>query len=385
MEIYKILELDWLLEPEMTKALNKHIDRNVKYVVPGYQYNHRLCGFPCDIEFYQKRTLSNKILFNNIHFCSNSTLQFKASKLIDEEYSAPYYEVECGKTKGIPARIIHSDTVTHIINGSTFDSQAVLFAKSISKIEKKIDSVEVVSNKMVRIGGIADVWNHKCFDFISQTDFIELDLYALGGRISVVILSKNFDFNIQRGDYVTLEGILSLDIAINTNDNMGDFSVNEYTELIEKIDDNTTPWTYKYGIKPCFENTKKIIIDAILTKDYSKIRRCCEAKHISYRLIDVLSNLENNITYCEIKHILDSQNKYAIGHEAILMYDGEELKQALSELLTDLRLTAFKNKQVAMLKYAVRGGTAYRPFRKSVLLSRNSYHITIEIPRRPLI
>ena len=182
---------------------------------------------------------------------------------------------------------------------------------------------------MIRISGIADVWNHKCFDFISQTDFIELVLYALGGKISVVILSKNFDFNIKRGDYVTLEGILSLDIAINTNDNIGDFSVNEYTELIEKIDDKATPWPYKYGINPSFANTKKIIIDAILTKDYSKIRRCCEAKHISYRLIDILSNLENNITHCEIKHILDSPNKYALGHEAVLIYDGEELMQAL--------------------------------------------------------
>ena len=49
----------------------------------------------------------------------------------------------------------------------------------------------------------------------------------------------------------------------------------------------------------------------------------------------------------------------------------KELKQALSGLLTGHRLTAWAFKQAAMLKYAVRGGTACRPFGTSMLFYRN--------------
>ena len=77
MDLIKLMGFDRLLDHDVAQRLDTHICENVRFVVPGYRYNYRLCTFPGGIEFQRCETLDSKLIHADMHCSGNYVWRLK--------------------------------------------------------------------------------------------------------------------------------------------------------------------------------------------------------------------------------------------------------------------------------------------------------------------
>ena len=131
MNIIKTMGLDWLLEKDVWQRLDQHICDNVRYVVPGYQYNYRLCTFLGDFEFQRCETLDGDLVNTDMHFSANHAWKLSVSSTLDTSSTAHYHTLISKGGAKIPVRVICPDVLPSIKEGDLLEGQVVAFAESV--------------------------------------------------------------------------------------------------------------------------------------------------------------------------------------------------------------------------------------------------------------
>ena len=217
MNIIKTMGFDWLLEKDVWQRLDEHICNNIRYVIPGYKYNYRLCSFPGYIEFQRCETLDGELVNTDMHFSGNHHWKLEVSGTIDASSTAHYYTLVSRGGADIPVRVICSDVLPSIKSGDMLEGQVVTFADSVKKITEAESDGSVIANRnnTVTLNGCLTDVTYADFSFEDKTfEFWELDVDTENGGITVLIPCDRIDFSPECGDYICANGVISMDVAV---------------------------------------------------------------------------------------------------------------------------------------------------------------------------
>ena len=337
MNIIKTMGFDWLLEKDVWQRLDEHICNNIRYVIPGYKYNYRLCSFPGYIEFQRCETLDGELVNTDMHFSGNHHWKLEVSGTIDASSTAHYYTLVSRGGADIPVRVICSDVLPSIKSGDILEGQVVTFAESVKKIAEADSDGSVVTNKndTVTLNGCLTDVTYADFSFEDKTfEFWELDVDTENGGITVLIPCDRIDFSPECGDYICANGVISMDVAVEHKykvERDRPFYEDPYEDVIADADEVT----YRNGFVPDFPNNQKVIIDCIENGDYARLMRCCRGT-IDYigsdwneeytqifkdGIADVFyTNLPKSIDKLEVMHLLSCDKEWLLGHDVIVVY-----------------------------------------------------------------
>ena len=191
MNIYKAVGLEWILEEGVWGRLDKHIPENVRYVIPGYKYNYRLCSFPGYIELQRCELLDGTTVETNIHFCADHHWKVEVSIVISEDGATHKYALKSKNGEVFTARIVCPDVLPSVKPGDIFDGQIVAFADKITKMPEGSAAdggVFPCEDDCVNFTGVITDVKLGSFEFDGKTSlFWELEVDTENGGSSVII------------------------------------------------------------------------------------------------------------------------------------------------------------------------------------------------------
>lgn len=345
MNIIKTMGFDWLLEKDVWQRLDEHICNNIRYVIPGYKYNYRLCSFPGYIEFQRCETLDGELVNTDMHFSGNHHWKLEVGGTIDTSSAAHYYTLVSRGGADIPVRVICSDVLPSIKSGDMLEGQVVTFAESVKKITEAESDGSVIANRnnTVTLNGCLTDVTYADFSFEDKTfEFWELDVETENGGITVLIPCDRIDFSPECGDYISASGVVSMDVAVEYKPLIKrdqPFYEDPYIGIIPDAEDVT----YRNGFVPNFHRNQEVLIASLKDGDISRFARCCDhlveytghnkdeslfVDHIG--LSDAFAdNLPDSIDGVEIKHILSCVEEKYIGHDAVVVYSNGAVYTAI--------------------------------------------------------
>lgn len=336
MNIIKTMGLDWLLEKDVWQRLDQHICDNVRYVVPGYQYNYRLCTFLGDFEFQRCETLDGDLVNTDMHFSANHAWKLSVSGTLDTSSTAHYHTLISKGGAKIPVRVICPDVLPSIKEGDLLEGQVVAFAESVKKITEAESDGHVVANgyDTVTLNGCITEAYDTDFCFEDQTvEFWELDVNTENGRITILIPCDRIDFSPEDGDYISACGVISMDIALDPAHQTGRDS-SFYEDLYEDLIPDADVVNYRNGFVPSYHRNQEVLIASLQSGSIARFARCCHGcmeftgynKNQSLFLDRIglsqafAEHLPDRIDRIEVKHILSCVEEKYIGHDAVVVY-----------------------------------------------------------------
>lgn len=332
MNIYQILGLEDLLQPPVWQALNDEITEETRYIIPGYQYNYRLCTFPEYIEFQRCELPDGTPVDTIMHFSANNHWELEAQSILKENITAPIYAMKNKNGHSVPVRVICPDVLPSIERGDCITGQVVAFADSVTKLpdEATTDGEVVAAREDYAIinGFVQDVILRR-FEFEGiDCWFWEMDVDTENGPITVLFSEDAVVDTPETGDIVSAHALISMDVAINHPvDEDAAFYVDPYEDVFPDSDGER----YKNGFLPNFQRNQKALIQSIATGNLSRFTRCCAESILVFDKEDTLAldkdglvealkeALPERVVAVEVRHILQCEEAFCLGHDGIVV------------------------------------------------------------------
>ncbi len=345
MSFYNTLGLEKLFEDSNTKsAFLDHISDNLKYIIPGYLYDHKLYISESYLEFYNLVDIDGKNRGMDIHFSDNNFVNFIIVQKMDNE---DYYKVCCENVNvDFSAKLVNADVLPSLKKDQKIYGQTVAFAEASSLVKRDFESNELkiksLNDECVEIDCIPlydDYAMKGHFEFLNVScDFWALQVKTAIGAITVLLDASNCNVDVEELNGFTVKAYLSIDVGTG----VADFGVlYPYISYEDLIDCENDVYYFK-GFVPNFDNSQKLLSECIVKNNYDSFVRACE-KQVSFAVNDGEFTNKNRCELCDFLkevvpqadriervHILESVNNVHLGYEALAMYKKSQLVGVLS-------------------------------------------------------
>lgn len=346
MNIYSTLGLEKLIEDKaLNDTLINHINDNIRYVIPGFLYDHKLHTTKSYLEFYSLVDATGKIAEIDMHFSDNNFVSLNFEQEIDEP---GYYRMTSENSDvDFTVKVVNYDVFPPFCKGEKVTGQMVAFADAASLTVKNnqndgldIKSTDSTAVEIECIPAFEDYAYLRHFEFSDVScDFWEMQVKTALGRITVLVDALKCDFNPEELHRFSVKAVLSFDIGVEEYRTDETFYPGiSYGDIIEGEEEII----YKNGFVPNLRNNQKVLFSCILKNDYNWLVRACE-KRISFtknndgfadvdraEIPRMLSQTVAVGDKIERVHILESAENVHLGFEALAVYKGSLLQSVVS-------------------------------------------------------
>lgn len=335
LDVCKTLGIEKIVEdPVYYDLLKQKILNKTRYVIPGYACDYYLHTFPGEIEFTLCRGTDDSDLGVAMHFSSNSMLSLELDRVVENKGVTHIYLLRSPHEKeSFPVRIVCPDILACPQNADVIHGQLVAFADKVIASGQEDSGMYIRDNGSgtVRLSGKIEHISEFDFEFQDvQAHFWELITETSIGTFETVVLKDKLP-EPQRGDYLCVEAILSMDVALQPE-------IYSQMPYVEHPYQNTPLGEGNRlgpGFVPNMKNAEKVLQECIENQNFSRfIRACAPTVTISVNTVEQIVDYGNiaaelsriipeHISECKMMHIISCSNQRILGWNAFAMKVGE--------------------------------------------------------------